>query len=186
MIEKHVIEINKEAYPKKLKIGGMPDKLYALGNTDLLYKSSFGIIGTRNESEYGSKICKFFTREIALRDIPVVSGLALGIDTIAHQTSLEYYGETIAVLGGGFKDIYPKENEKLFENIINNKGLVITEYSFNEMHKKENFPKRNRIVSALSDGILVIEAIYRSGTSITVKYAKKQGKKVFAIPRKIR
>ena len=108
--------------------------------------------------------------------------MALGVDECAHKTALNFNGYTIAVLGSGFGNIYPKENEDLFYNIIENNGLVITEYNYNSEAKSSNFPRRNRIVSAISEGILVIEAAYRSGTSITVKYAKQQGKKVFAIP----
>ena len=108
--------------------------------------------------------------------------MAVGIDEVAHKMALKYESETIAVLGGGFGNIYPKENIELFENIIEKNGLVLTEYNFNCEAKSSNFPKRNRIVSALSEGVLVIEAAYRSGTSITVNYSKKQGKKVFAVP----
>ena len=108
--------------------------------------------------------------------------MAVGVDEIAHKTALKYNSETIAVLGSGFGDIYPKENEDLFHNIIENNGLVITEYKYNCKANSSNFPKRNRIVSAISEGILVVEAAYRSGTSITVNYAKEQGKRVFAIP----
>ncbi len=108
--------------------------------------------------------------------------MAIGTDTIAHETTLQYQGETIAILGSGFQHVFPKENETLWENIILHKGLVITEYEANMKPLSKNFPVRNRIISALSEGILVIEAAYRSGTSITVKYAKEQGKKVFALP----
>ena len=108
--------------------------------------------------------------------------MALGTDTIAHKTALENNGKTIAVLGSGFDNIFPKENLSLFEDIIKNDGLVITEYENSVKPIKTNFPERNRIITAISEGILVIEAAYRSGTSITVRNAKNQKKKVFALP----
>lgn len=178
--------IYKEEFPEKLKIiKNSPEKLYAIGNINLIYEKSFAIVGSRKISNYGIENCKKFAKELVLRDIPIVSGMAIGTDTIAHQTALEYNGKTIAVLGSGFKNIYPESNLKLFNNIIENNGLIITEYEEDVEPLKENFPKRNRIITALSEGVLVIEAAYRSGTSITAKNAKEQGKKVFAIPGKI-
>ena len=112
----------------------------------------------------------------------IISGMAAGTDTVAHKSTLEVKGKTIAVLGSGFNNIFPKENISLFNEIINTGGLVLTEYSPSVKPKSQNFPARNRIVSGLSDGVLVVEAAYRSGTSITASLAKEQGKKVFAIP----
>lgn len=178
-----IIQLTKKEFPQKLKvINNPPEILYAIGNINLLKEKSFGIIGTRKISEYGEKNCKFFTKELTLRDIPIVSGMALGTDTIAHKTALENNGKTIAVLGSGFDNIFPKENLSLFEDIIKNDGLVITEYENSVKPIKTNFPERNRIITAISEGILVIEAAYRSGTSITVRNAKNQKKKVFALP----
>lgn len=142
-------------------------------------------MGTRKITEYGINNCKLFSKEFALRDIPVVSGMALGTDSVAHETAINFDGKTIAVLGSGFANIFPKENIKLFEEIIRKGNLVITEFEKNVKPNKENFPKRNRIITGISEGVLVIEAAYRSGTSITVNNAKKQGKKVFAIPGRI-
>lgn len=175
--------IDKKDFPNKLKqIKNSPDKLYAIGNIDLLKQDAFAIVGTRKISEYGIKNCKSFTKEFVLRNIPVVSGMALGTDSIAHKAALEYEGKTIAVLGSGFNHIFPEENTNLFHNIVNSNGLVITEFEENTKPLKENFPRRNRIITAISEGVLVIEAAYRSGTSITARNAKEQGKKVFAIP----
>lgn len=183
---KEIIKIEKEKFPDKLKkIKNSPKRLYARGNISLLYEKSFAIVGTRRITEYGKNNCKFFAKELTLRDIPVVSGMAIGTDSMAHKTCLEYEGKTIAVMGSGFNNIFPKENLKLYENIINNNGLIITEFENEEKPLKENFPKRNRIVTAISEGVLVIEAGYRSGTSITVSNAKIQGKKVFALPGKL-
>lgn len=153
-----------------------------IGNTKLLFEDSFGIVGTRKITDYGIKNCENFTKEFVFRNIPVVSGMALGTDTVAHKTSLCYAGKTIAVLGSGFGNIFPIENKDLFEKIIENDGLVITEFEYDIKPLKQNFPKRNRIITALSEGILVIEAGYRSGSSISAKNAIKQGKLVFALP----
>lgn len=178
--------LTKEEFPEKLKrIKNSPEKLYYIGNKNLLYEESFAIVGSRRISEYGIKNCENFTRELVLRNIPIVSGMAIGTDSIAHKTSLEYGGKTIAVLGSGFENIYPESNLDLFNQIVENKGLIITEYEKNIKPNKENFPKRNRIITAISEGVLVIEAAYRSGTSITARLAIEQGKKVFAIPGKL-
>lgn len=185
-MDKGIIEIEKESFPDKLKnIKDSPKKLYAKGNIDLLYEKNFAIVGTRRITEYGEKNCRFFAKELTLRNIPIVSGMAVGTDSIAHKTCLENAGNTIAVMGSGFGNIFPKSNLKLYEKIIDNNGLVITEFENEEKPLKENFPKRNRIVTAISEGILVIEAGYRSGTSITVNNAKIQGKNVFALPGKL-
>ena len=156
--------------------------MYYIGNKDLFYIDSFGIVGSRKITEYGINACKYFTKEFIYRKIPVVSGLAIGTDSVAHKTVVEYLGKTIAVLGHGLDYVYPQENEGLVEKIVANRGLVLTEYMNHVEPDKRNFPKRNRLISALSEGILVIEAAYRSGTSITVNYAKEQGKRVFALP----
>ncbi len=185
-MNKGIIEIEKESFPDKLKnIKDSPKKLYAKGNIDLLYEKNFAIVGTRRITEYGEKNCRFFAKELTLRNIPIVSGMAVGTESIAHKTCLENAGNTIAVMGSGFGNIFPKSNLKLYEKIIDNNGLVITEFENEEKPLKENFPKRNRIVTAISEGVLVIEAGYRSGTSITVNNAKNQGKNVFALPGKL-
>lgn len=111
--------------------------------------------------------------------------MASGIDTIAHQATLQAKGKTIAVLGSGLEQIFPKENEELYQQIIKKSGLVVTEYEPKVKPRSQNFLARNRIVSGLSLGILVIEAAYRSGTSVTAKLAKQQGKEVFALPHEI-
>lgn len=182
----NVIKIKREDLPDKLKnIKKPPKELYAIGNIDLLYEDSFGIVGTRKVTEYGIKNCKYFSSELVFRNIPIVSGMAIGTDTVAHKTALENRGKTIAIIGSGFNYIFPEENMKLFEEIVNKNGLVLTEYEENIKACKENFPKRNRIITAISEGILIIEAGYRSGTSITARNAREQGKKVFAVPGKI-
>lgn len=110
--------------------------------------------------------------------------MAVGGDSVAHKEALANGGKTIAVLPCGLKNIYPEQNEDLYKNIVDNGGLVISEYEESEEASSKNFKERNRIVSGLSNGILVVEAKHRSGTSITAEFAKEQGKKVFAFPRK--
>lgn len=181
-----IIKLERKDFPEKLKnIKNSPKKLYMIGNTNLLWEDCFGIVGTRKITEYGIDNCENFTREFVFRKIPIVSGMAIGTDSIAHKTTLEYGGKTIAVLGSGFGNIFPKENIDMFEKIIENGGLVVTEFEYEMKPLKGNFPKRNRIVTALSEGILVIEAGYRSGSSITAKNAIEQGKLVFALPGKL-
>lgn len=179
----NIKKINKKDFPEKLKkIKRAPKFLYVIGNEKLLWEDSFGIVGTRKISEYGIRNCENFTKEFVFRNIPVVSGMALGTDSVAHKTVIEYGGKTIAVLGSGFGNIFPKENTELFEKIVETNGLVVTEFEYETKPLKENFPKRNRIITALSEGILVIEAGYRSGSSITAKNAIEQNKMVFALP----
>lgn len=181
-----ILKLEQKDFPEKLrKIENSPKQLYLIGNEKLLYEDCFGVVGTRRITEYGIQNCEFFTKELVFRNIPIVSGMAIGTDSIAHKTALEYGGKTIAVLGSGFNNIFPEENIELFQKIIEEDGLIVTEYEHDMKPLKENFPQRNRIVTALSEGILVIEAAFRSGTSITVNNAKKQGKKVFAIPGKL-
>lgn len=181
-----VIILNSKDYPLKLaNIQEAPNVLYALGNINLLYEDSFAIVGTRNPTEYGVKACEILAKELSLRDIPIVSGMALGIDKIAHETALKFNSRTIAVLGSGFGKIYPKENSNLFYEIIKNNGLILSEYSIETPKSKEYFPQRNRIIAALSEGVLAIEAAYRSGSSITINFAKKYGKKTFSVPGRI-
>ena len=177
------IEINSKEYPKSLlNISNPPKILYALGNIELLYKPSIAIVGSRKISDYGIKNCRYFAKGLAIRNIPIVSGMAIGSDSIAHLEAIKLNAPTIAVLGTGFNNVFPKENIPLMHSIIEKNGLILTECEPDVDFNSKNFPKRNRIISGLALGVLVIEAAYRSGTSITVNFAKKQGKKVFAVP----
>lgn len=173
-----------DIYPKKLlQIKRSPKELYVAGNYELLNeKQSVAIIGSRDCTEYGRKYANYFSEELSKKGICIVSGMAIGIDALAHIGAVENKGRTIAVLGGGFNNIYPKQNEWLFHKILENSGCVITEHAPNVDIDMRNFPKRNRIVSGLSDIVLVVEAEYRSGTSIIAGYAKEQGKIICAIP----
>lgn len=152
------------------------------GNIELLNKPSIAIVGSRDATTYGKKYAAQFANSIARSNITVVSGLAIGIDSVAHENSIGEAGKTIAVLGSGFNHIYPKENENLFKEIIEKGGLIISEYPPNTKPNLKNFPFRNRIIAGLSIAVLVVEAKFRSGSSVTARYAFKQGKEVFCLP----
>lgn len=164
------------------RINQHPTKLYAVGNIELLKNSSIAIVGSRNCTEYGKKYASKFASSISNSNITVVSGLAVGIDTYAHKASIEEVGKTIAVIGSGFYNIFPKENENLFKEIIEKGGLIISEYPPNTKPNLKNFPFRNRIIAGLSMAVLVVEAKFRSGSSVTARHAFKQGKEVFCLP----
>lgn len=178
-----LIESTDLEYPNKLlEIKEYPEKLYVIGNEKLLSKKAIGIVGARESTGYGEKCARIFAREISKANICIVSGMAIGIDTAAHEGAIREKGSTIAVLGCGFNKIYPKENIDLFNDILKKGGCIISEYSPNTEANLSTFPKRNRIISGLSEGILVVEAMHRSGSLITAKYAKEQNKKIFCIP----
>lgn len=177
------IKIEDKKYPNQLKeIKNPPNKIFLVGNEKILQSDGIAVIGSRCNTEYGEKYATKFSKELAKQGLTIISGMAVGIDGFAHKGALSVGGKTIAVLGSGFNNIYPEENKELFKQIIENDGAIITEYEPDVKPNSENFPKRNRIVSGLSKGVLVIEAVYRSGTSITAKLGQSQGRKVFCIP----
>lgn len=180
---KHEINFNDELYPKQLKnIKNPPKKIYALGNIKLLQEKSIAIIGSRGCTQYGKQMAIKFAKELRKWNITIVSGMALGVDSYAHLGTLEANGNTIAVLPCGLNKIYPQENEELFTRILELGGLVITEYGENVEANSKKFLERNRIVSGLAIGTLVIEGAYRSGTSVTAKITKENNKPVFCVP----
>ncbi|UJL47925.1 DNA-processing protein DprA [Virgibacillus sp. NKC19-16] len=178
-----IITIVDENYPPVLKtIKDPPIVLYAIGNTSLLsHTPALSVIGTRNPSNEAMAKIKYLTKPLLDKGWLIVSGMAKGIDSYAHILALKNQGRTIAVLGGGFHHIYPKQNTSLFKQIAE-KGLVLSEYPPDIPPKKHHFPERNRIISGLSFGTLVIEATERSGTLITVDQALDQGREVYAVP----
>lgn len=172
-------------YPSRLlNIYDYPILLYVKGNIDILNKKGFSIVGCRQCTEYGAKISRRISNILSENNLIVISGMAKGIDTYAHLGCLDNKKETIAVLGSGINVIYPKENRDIYKKIIDNNGAIISEYYLDMEPKKENFPKRNRIVSGMSDGVIVIEAKKKSGSLITANLGLEQGKEVYAIPRK--
>ncbi len=181
------IDIQSEYYPKRLlKIERPPQKLYVLGNIDILNDKGIAIVGSRDCTSEGIKNAENFAMNIAKNGFTIISGMAKGIDGAAHRGAMEVGGKTIAVLGCGVDVIYPMENKKIYERIIKTGGTIISEYENGTNTQSEFFRQRNRIVSGLSMGVLVVEAEARSGTTITVGYAKEQGKPVFCIPNSLK
>ena len=174
-------------YPKLLReIARAPQKLYAKGNISLLETNCFAIVGTRSFTINGEVNANFFTRGLVSYGLTIVSGLAFGIDAIAHQATLEHGGQTIAVLGSGINDIRPAGNEGLAESILQKGGLILSEYPPNMPAQTHHFPARNRIISGLSVGTLVVEAPEKSGALITARRAFEQNREVFAAPGALR
>lgn len=177
-----ILTINDESYPQLLKeIYDPPVVLFCKGI--LLSQDNFGlaVVGSRQLSDYGKRVTEKFAFELASCGITIVSGLARGIDSVAHISALSAQGRTIAVLGSGILKIYPPENKKLSEQIIQ-RGAILSEFYPETPPKRENFPKRNRIISGMTIGTLVTEATTNSGALITAKLALEQGREVFAVP----
>ncbi|MFH0734615.1 MAG: DNA-processing protein DprA [bacterium] len=169
-------------FPELLKkIYSPPILLYYIGNVELLKTDSLAIVGTRIPSAYGKLIAEKISKELALQQITITSGMARGIDSIAHSTTLSNDAKTIAVIGSGLDIIYPPENNKLF-NLICQKGLVVSEYPLGSKPDPQNFPKRNRIISGLSLGTIVIETKINGGAMQTARFALDQGREVFSVP----
>lgn len=158
-----------------------PEVLFYKGDIGLINEECFAVVGTRAPTRYGRDVTEQFTREISRGGFTIVSGLARGVDAIAHRIALEENRSTIAVIGCGLDVVYPAENKQLYDD-IGEKGLILTEYYFGEAALPYHFPERNRLISMLSQGILVTEAGLKSGTMITVNYALDQGKDVFLVP----
>ncbi len=175
--------ILEDAYPVSLReIADPPLVLYMKGRFELNDENALAVVGTRHPSFYGRTQAKRFAGELASKGVTIVSGLARGIDQAAHEAALDVpYGRTIAVLGCGIDIVYPKEHVKLFER-ISQKGVLISEYAIGTPPLAENFPRRNRIISGLGHGVLVVEAHSRSGSLITAHEALDQGREVFSIP----
>ena len=182
---KNIELINKydKKYPQSfLSLKKVPEIIYAEGNMELLNKVSISIVGSRRCTRYGEKMSRKFAKELSKLGIVTVSGMALGVDTVVHEETIANGGKTIAVLPSGLRNIYPKNNIELYNKIIESGGLVISEYHPDTIADSKKFTSRNRLVSALGECIIITEAAYRSGTSITARYAREQGKKVFCVP----
>lgn len=178
-----IIGIEDKEYPSLLKeIYNPPLSIYIIGRKNILDNPGIAIVGSRDATEYGKEVAKNFSYNLSKRGFNIVSGLARGIDTFAHLGAIKEKGKTVAVLGNGLNTIYPKENAKLAKQIIKAGGCIISEYPLGIGPNRENFPARNRIISGLCNGILVVEAKPKSGTMITVNFALEQGRDVFAIP----
>lgn len=177
-----LICIEDEHYPPLLRqIAQPPPLLYIRGNFGVLDESALAVVGTRSPTSYGKEATRRVVHDLAGAGMTIVSGLALGIDSIAHRVALEAGGRTLAVLGSGVDVPYPERNSRLAQDIIEN-GALISEYPLGTKPTPANFPPRNRLISGLSLGTLVVEAGTRSGALITVTFALEQGRDVFAVP----
>ncbi len=178
----HIIPFHHPHYPALLKeIPNPPPLLFVKGQIETLHTPQIAIVGSRNPTPVGLSLAQTFACELSQAGFTITSGLALGIDTAAHRSALREKKHTLAVLGSGINHIYPYYNKNLSEEIVK-QGALISEFPLNMPPKRENFPQRNRIVSGLSIGTLVIEAGIKSGSLITARLAAEQGREVFAVP----
>jgi DNA processing protein len=177
-----VLTIENERYPRLLReTAHAPAVLYMRGKLQAEDELAIGIVGTRKATPYGADMARRFALDLARSGVTIVSGLALGVDTVAHHAAIDGGGRTLAVLGSGLDIIYPSRNRKLAERVIQD-GALISEYPLGTKPDARNFPARNRIISGLSRGVLVVEAPIRSGALITASFAGDQGRDVYAVP----
>ena len=185
MLSRHHVQAltwNNPSFPSRLKeIYDVPPLLYIRGTLDPADEWSIAIVGTRRASVYGRQVTERITTDLVHNKITIVSGLAHGIDSVAHRTALENGGRTIAVLGCGLDLVYPAENTRMAQRIIE-QGALVSEYPLGTKPRAENFPRRNRIMSGLSLGVVVTEAGEGSGALITANLALEQNREVFAVP----
>jgi DNA processing protein len=178
-----ILTIDCENYPERLReIYDPPPVLWVRGDAALLAQPSIAVVGTRHPSPYGAGMAEMLSRDLAARRILIASGMARGIDTCAHKGALAARRPTLAVWGTGIDVIYPKENKKLAEEILASGGVIVSEVPLGTFPAPQNFPRRNRILSGLSIGVLVVEASENSGTRITARCASEQNRDLFAVP----
>ena len=177
-----IITIEDDIYPDILKqINAPPPLLYTLGNIQLLNDNHIAVVGTREPSENGRISTSKIVQNLVENNLTIVSGFARGIDTIAHKTTLENGGKTIAVFGNGIDIIYPYQNKELYNKIISN-GLILSEFEPEVKPSRHNFPRRNRIISGLSQAVVIIEGSMKSGALITANFAIQDNRTLFALP----
>ena len=178
-----IYKLDDKDYPQKLKqIKNPPKRLYVLGKLPKKNKKTVAIVGSRTCSDYGSSVAKILAKTLSQNGVQVISGLALGIDTSAHIGAIEANSETFAVLGCGVNICYPSYNFNVYEKILELNGGIISELEENKEPLAFNFPLRNRIISGLSDIVIIVEASKKSGALITADYAIEQGKDVYCVP----
>jgi len=181
-----LVTLDQEQYPKRLQhIYDPPHILWGRGDVKALSRPGIAIVGTRKPTRYGREKAGLFARQIAQTGLSVISGLAYGIDTLAHTAAVDAHGCTIGVLGSGIDRIYPGANRRLADRIVDTGGAIISEFVPGTKPDRENFPVRNRVVSGLSNGVLVVESDVTGGSMITAYSALDQGREVFAIPHDI-
>ncbi len=168
--------------PRLMEIYDPPAVLWVRGSVDLLGWPGIAVVGTRSPTPYGSGMAELLSRDLAQRGLSILSGMARGIDTAAHKGALDAGGRTLAVWGTGLDVVYPKENKKLAEQTVAAGGAIITEFPMGTFPAPQNFPIRNRTLSGISVGVLVVEAAEYSGTRITARCAMEQNRDVFAVP----
>ncbi|MGI8959224.1 MAG: DNA-processing protein DprA [Bryobacteraceae bacterium] len=177
-----LISIHDGLYPQRLReIFDPPLLLFAIGRTDLLAAHSIAVVGTRRPTPYGIAATERLTADLARAGLAIISGMARGIDTAAHRAALGEDGDTVAVLGCGIDVLYPADNRKLYDEIAR-RGLLVSEFPMGAPAYPQNFPIRNRIVSGISAGVLIVEGAQHSGSAITARLAMDQGREVFAVP----
>jgi DNA processing protein len=178
-----ILTLGCPEYPERLKeIYDPPPVLWVRGAVQLLSRPSIAVVGTRHPSPYGTNVAELLSRDLAARGLVIVSGMARGIDTCAHKGALAARTATIAVWGTGIDVVYPKENKKLAEEIIATGGAIVSEMPMGTFPAPQNFPRRNRIISGLSIGVLVVEASENSGTRVTARCAAEQDRDLYAVP----
>ena len=179
-----ILTIEDPAYPDGLRnIYDPPPVLWVRGNANLLSRAGIGVVGTRHPSPYGAGMAEVLSRDLAARGLVIFSGMARGVDTAAHKGALDARdGKTVAIWGTSIDVIYPKENKRLAEEIVSSGGAIVSEFPLGTFPAPQNFPIRNRIISGLSVGVLVIEAGEHSGTRVTARCAMEQNRDVYAVP----
>lgn len=178
-----LVSYEDSRYPNILKeMSDPPLLLFVRGNPDILNQDQIAIVGARRASPPGLQNAHYFAHDLAKAGLAVTSGLALGIDGASHRGALRAKGKTIGVAGTGLANCYPPSHKALVEEIIQNNGAIISEFPLETSPQRRNFPRRNRIISGLSRGVLIVEALLRSGSLITAQHALEQGRDVFAIP----
>jgi DNA processing protein len=178
----HLVSLADAAYPRALlELPDPPTVLYACGRVELLNARAFAIVGSRNATLQGARDAEAFARALSAADYCIVSGLAAGIDAAAHRGGLAERGSSVAIMGTGVDQLYPPRNRALGEDLARN-GCLVSEFPWGTPPNAGNFPRRNRLISGMSRGVLVVEAALESGSLITAKTALEQGRDVFAIP----
>jgi len=179
----HVLTWNSAEYPANLReIPAPPPVIYFKGDWSPSDKWAVAVVGTRRLTAYGRQVAHELVTGLSRSGITVVSGLARGIDAVAHQTAIEHGGRTIGVMGSGLDHVYPPEHRGLYHEIVSGHGAIVTEFALGTEPEAKNFPVRNRLISGLTLGVLVIEANERSGALITARFALEQDRDVFAVP----
>ncbi len=181
--DNHLVTANDPLYPPLLRtIPDFPGALFVKGNLDALNTVQLAVVGTRAPSWYGERWGKILCEQLSQCGFTITSGLACGIDGVAHNAALSVKGCSIAVLGNGLFSIYPRRHQQLADRLIASEGAIMSEFSLSTQPWPGNFPRRNRIISGLSHGVLVVEAALRSGSLVTARCALEQGREVFALP----